>query len=194
MSCAYAGPLRDEPLAIELHNTRYATAAGAIDAFEDAGQTRAWLEAVGPRLPVGADSAGSLPAVSGLVELRGAVRSLLRATLDGASLDPTDLALINATAGRAPRSLRAEVSESGAAVRSVDYHGASRADITCAAFARDAIELITGPERLNLRACGAPGCVLMFLKDHPRREWCSSACGNRARQARHYRRSRGGKP
>jgi hypothetical protein len=41
-----------------------------------------------------------------------------------------------------------------------------------------------------LRACGAPGCVLMFLKDHPRREWCSNACGNRARQARHYDRTR----
>ena len=42
----------------------------------------------------------------------------------------------------------------------------------------------------QLRACHAPGCVLYFLKDHPRREWCSTACGNRARAARHYRRHR----
>ena len=34
----------------------------------------------------------------------------------------------------------------------------------------------------------APGCVLYFIKDHPRREWCSTACGNRARAARHYAR------
>ncbi|MGW4945720.1 CGNR zinc finger domain-containing protein [Actinoplanes sp. NPDC004185] len=38
-----------------------------------------------------------------------------------------------------------------------------------------------------LRACLAPGCVLYFAKTHPRREWCSVACGNRVRAARHYR-------
>jgi predicted RNA-binding Zn ribbon-like protein len=41
-----------------------------------------------------------------------------------------------------------------------------------------------------LRACRAPGCVLYFTAEHPRREWCSLACGNRARAARHYRRHR----
>ena len=72
----------------------------------------------------------------------------------------------------------------------IDFHGATRADIVLAAFAVDAIELLTGPRRAALRACGAPGCVLLFLKDHPRKEWCSAACGNRARQARHYARTR----
>ncbi|MGU3431998.1 CGNR zinc finger domain-containing protein [Actinomycetes bacterium M1A6_2h] len=43
-----------------------------------------------------------------------------------------------------------------------------------------------------LRACGAPGCVLYFVKTHPRREWCSEGCGNRVRAARHYRRVRAG--
>jgi predicted RNA-binding Zn ribbon-like protein len=42
--------------------------------------------------------------------------------------------------------------------------------------------------REALRACHALGCVLLFLKDHPRREWWCNACGNRARQARHYAR------
>jgi predicted RNA-binding Zn ribbon-like protein len=58
------------------------------------------------------------------------------------------------------------------------------------ALAADTIRLLTGPERDEIRACGAPGCVLVFLRRHPRREWCSAACGNRARQARHYARSR----
>ena len=47
--------------------------------------------------------------------------------------------------------------------------------------------LADGPD---LRACLAPGCVLYFVKDHPRRAWCSTACGNRARAARHYARHR----
>lgn len=60
------------------------------------------------------------------------------------------------------------------------------------AIATEAIELFTGADSPQLRACQAPGCVLYFLKDHPRREWCSTACGNRARAARHYRRHRRG--
>lgn len=42
----------------------------------------------------------------------------------------------------------------------------------------------------ELRACLAPGCVLYFVKDHPRRAWCSTTCGNRERAARHYARHR----
>ena len=53
---------------------------------------------------------------------------------------------------------------------------------------RDAIDLMTGDTRASVRACHAPGCVLYFVKDHPRREWRSTACGNRARAARHYER------
>ncbi|XVV06974.1 CGNR zinc finger domain-containing protein [Actinosynnema sp. CA-248983] len=59
-----------------------------------------------------------------------------------------------------------------------------------AATAAEAVDLFTGPDRTLLRACYAPGCVLYFVKDHPRREWCSAACGNRVRAARHYRRTR----
>jgi predicted RNA-binding Zn ribbon-like protein len=53
-----------------------------------------------------------------------------------------------------------------------------------------AIDLLTGPAAINLRACHAPHCVLYFVKSHPRREWCSEACGNRVRAARHYERTR----
>ena len=42
----------------------------------------------------------------------------------------------------------------------------------------------------ELRACLAPRCVLYFVKDHPRRAWCSTGCGNRERAARHYARQR----
>jgi predicted RNA-binding Zn ribbon-like protein len=52
--------------------------------------------------------------------------------------------------------------------------------------ARESITLLGGPDAAKLRACHAPGCVLYFVKTHPRREWCSIACGNRARAARHY--------
>jgi hypothetical protein len=55
-----------------------------------------------------------------------------------------------------------------------------------ATVATESIDLLAGPDAPQLRACYAPGCVLYFVKDHPRREWCSNACGNRSRVARHY--------
>ena len=68
-----------------------------------------------------------------------------------------------------------------------------RGSPTRSALARlglDAVDLLTGPAAVKLRACNAPGCVLYFLKTHPRREWCSEGCGNRVRAARHYQRTR----
>lgn len=63
--------------------------------------------------------------------------------------------------------------------------------VALAAIAVQAISLLTDPDS-PLRACHGPGCVLFFCRDHPRREWCSAGCGNRARAARHYRRHRTG--
>lgn len=62
-----------------------------------------------------------------------------------------------------------------------------------AGLAREGAHLLAtgGPP---LRACYAPGCVLYFVADHPRREWCGVACGNRVRAARHYRRHRAARP
>jgi Putative stress-induced transcription regulator/CGNR zinc finger len=63
--------------------------------------------------------------------------------------------------------------------------------VALAELAHDSIDMLTGPTATKLRACHAPGCVRYFVRSHPRREWCSEACGNRARAARHYRRIRG---
>ena len=174
----YDGPLRDEPLAIELHNTRYAAGGALVDGLAT---PRAWLEATADRFPAGR---GAWPAADELLALRETVRAALHAALDGVEPDPATLDALNRAAARAPRSPRLEAGW----VAATGYGGASRADIVIATLAADAIELLGGPHRAELRACHAPGCVLLFLKDHPRREWCSGACGNRARQARHYRR------
>ena len=59
-----------------------------------------------------------------------------------------------------------------------------------AQVADQSVGLLAGQDAARLRACYAPGCVLYFVKTHPRREWCSVACGNRVRAARHYQRAR----
>jgi predicted RNA-binding Zn ribbon-like protein len=188
MRSGYSGPLRTEPLAIELHNTLYASRGRAIDGLVEADGRKAWLTAIGKRLPAG--GTGQDPSVEALVELRAAVREALHAAVEGRPPPRAAIETLNRASARAPRSAGARWRRSAAPLWEPRVHTDDRADVVLTAFAADAIELITGPRRDAIRACGAPGCVLLFLKDHPRREWCSDACGNRARQARHYERAR----
>jgi nucleoid-associated protein YgaU len=90
-----------------------------------------------------------------------------------------------AAAGHAPPRIRARDGQLTADVTPVGPPVAA----ALSAIAAQAIGLLTDPDS-PLRACHAPGCVLYFVRDHPRREWCSAACGNRARAARHYQRHR----
>lgn len=85
---------------------------------------------------------------------------------------------------------RTELTVRGGQLQTVDMRHASPCRSALAGLGRDALELLTGPTAVNLRACNAPGCVLYFVRSHPRREWCSEACGNRVRAARHYQRVR----
>ena len=186
---SYRGPVLGEPLPIELHNTRYAVRGGAVDGLADVAGLRAWLAAIADRLPVGA----GYPDADDLEDfraVRAAVREALQAALERRSISDAALAALNRVSARSPRSLRL-VRDGRGAASEVRHHAPTATDLVLGVIASSAIELVAGPRAADLRACGAPGCVLMFLKDHPRREWCSAACGNRARQARHYARSRG---
>jgi predicted RNA-binding Zn ribbon-like protein len=188
----YTGPLRDEPLAVELHNTLYASGGAQVDGLSDPAQASAWLQEIAARLPLGDYPTGDWPTPAALAALRGAVRTALQAAAESAPADTAALTAINRASAGAPSSPMAVQEPSGAVVRRSDHHRATFGEVVLAAFARDAIDLLTGAQRTELRACGAPGCILLFLRDHPRREWCSNACGNRARQARHYQRVRNG--
>jgi predicted RNA-binding Zn ribbon-like protein len=121
-----------------------------------------------------------------LAELRDAIRALLRAVTDKSEFPAGQLGVLNAAAAAAP--CWPELMAGPAIVARTD---AAAGPAALAVIARDAIDLIgTVTRRDALRACGGPGCVQFFVKDHPRREWCGPACGNRARAARHYRKAR----
>ncbi|WP_297512615.1 ABATE domain-containing protein [uncultured Caulobacter sp.] len=70
-------------------------------------------------------------------------------------------------------------------------HGGVRALL--ASVAREAIELLGGPDGQRVRQCQGPTCAILFL-DTSRagdRRWCSmSACGNRAKVAAFRQRER----
>jgi len=187
--------LSDEPLPVRLMSTLWADADGVHDDLRTAADVDAWLDAVG------IDRAGAHPTDGELAvtrALRDAVRRLAAyVTGDdrpGAASAITDVAAalgqLNSIAAELPApclALRDGRLEAG--VR----EGPSPVTAGLARVAEQAVPLLGGADAASLRACYAPGCVLYFVKTHPRREWCSVACGNRVRAARHYQRTRGRK-
>lgn len=198
-------PVLGEPVPVELMNTVWADRDGAHDALVAPGDAVGWLTALHERLPRGADvaawtrDAGDVEVAevwSALRALRDATRALAaRRTADprtaGASGMSSRYALdqLNALAKAAPSWPVLEWPD-GAAPTVTSQAAQNAGQIVVSWLAREAIDLIGGSQGAELRACLAPGCVLYFVRHHPRREWCSDSCGNRARQARHYQRRR----
>jgi predicted RNA-binding Zn ribbon-like protein len=188
MKDSYPGPVRDEPLALELHNTLYAVRGEAYDGLATDAGLASWLEAISPRLPAQARGAAASRRMDFLA-LRDAIREALQATVEDRPVLSRVIEAINAAAAAAPVSPVARSAGRHRLRRERRYGTDDQTDVALAVIASDAIELLTGARRDELRACRAPGCVLKFVKQHPRQQWCSIACGNRARQARHYRRT-----
>jgi predicted RNA-binding Zn ribbon-like protein len=186
-------PLLGEPLPVELMNTIWADRHGVHDALSTTAHLQAWLAAVFPDRPAPEPGPDELARVRTLRDaLRRLAATLTNDTRPAASSATTDVhravADVNSAAQQAPTWPQlayrdGELNRTTAGITTPAKRALS-------SIARDAIDLLAGDEPIALRACHAPGCVLYFVKGHPRREWCSVACGNRARAARHYRRHR----
>jgi predicted RNA-binding Zn ribbon-like protein len=193
-------PAPDEPVPILLMNTLWANRGEAQDALTSAAELASWLDAVGPRHPGGTASRRSIRN-SDVDEFR-ALRDALRRVAAEVTEDPRPVAsaaradlpvhsavdLINRVSASAPSAPTLHLPGWELSLR--PPAGARAAQVALSAVAGLAIGLFDRSSATPLRACLAPGCVLYFAKDHPRREWCSESCGNRARAARHYSRRR----
>ncbi|SEL64712.1 CGNR zinc finger domain-containing protein [Streptacidiphilus jiangxiensis] len=184
-----------EPLAVEFANTLYAVRGRQRDGIATPDQLAAWLSEHAAALGAGEDepltvAQPTTAEVADFVALRDAVRGLIRAAAGEDEVREADVTGVNAAAAIAPVWPVLRHGEDGfSSVEATDH---PRLPAALAALARSAVGLLTGPTRTDLRACHGPGCVLFFVKDHPRREWCGAPCGNRARAARHYQRHREG--
>jgi predicted RNA-binding Zn ribbon-like protein len=190
-----AGVLPDEPLPIRLMNTIWADRHGVHDALERPAHLARWLAMT----DIAHDAQVVEADLERVRELRDALRRLAalvtsddRPPAASAVRDPScAVRAVNAAAERGLVAPRLQVHE-GVLCRDSEP-GGSPVAAALSLLAVESIDLLTGEAAGSLRACLAPGCVLYFVKDHPRREWCSTACGNRARAARHYRRHRVGR-
>lgn len=170
-------------MAIELHNTLYAVGGRPADGLDDPAGLRAWLHELRRLLPVGAGSVDGRR-VDEFHELRAAVRAALQATIDGRRVPRAAATTLNQLSGGSRAWV--ELSRKGDARTRTD--APSPTDAVLAAIAAETVAIVGSDGAPLLRRCEAPGCVLVFIKDHARRQWCSDSCGNRARQARHYAR------
>ena len=194
MRSAAASLLPDEPAPVRLMNTIWADTRGVHDELTSPVALAEWLAAVTDyeRPELGGTSQRELAEA---LLLRDSLRRLAAySTGDerpSAQSPVSDLdeavAAVNAVLADSPQT---ELALRDGRLQATRPRRASAARSALAQLGQDAVELLTGPAAVRLRACNAPGCVLYFVKTHPRREWCSEGCGNRVRAARHYQRTR----
>ncbi|SMC88126.1 CGNR zinc finger domain-containing protein [Lentzea albidocapillata] len=177
----------DEPRPVLLMNTIWANRSQVHDDLTTVGGLRDFLGVPASQADLGAFR--SLR--QALRDLAGVLTEDTRPVARDRDLERA-VAEVNRAARSAQRWPQLAVRD-GELLRHNESDG-SLADRERASIATEAVDLFTGERRVLLRACYAPGCVLYFVKDHPRREWCSPSCGNRVRAARHYRRNRGESP
>src|SRR3954447_8050391 len=116
--------------------------------------------------------------------LRAAVLATVDAEMRRASPRTAHLETINAAAAVPERAPRLSLGRDGLSVE----RGRPRVAEVLGLLARDAIDLLTGPQRELLRECAAEDCRGIYIDTSPghTRRWCSTArCGNRARVAAH---------
>jgi predicted RNA-binding Zn ribbon-like protein len=123
-----------------------------------------------------------------VVDLHVAMRAILDAVVDGRSPNLRYLETLNELAARRPTvpELVLVADRPRAATRVL----ASGGGTVVAAMAAAAIALLGGPDRERIRRCPARACGRFFLAERSSQRWCSGACGNRTRVARHHDRVR----
>jgi predicted RNA-binding Zn ribbon-like protein len=180
-------PILGEPLPLELANTRFAHRGHEHDGLGEPADLAGWLRQVRDRLPVALpdrDLAEIGPEdLSAARALRDALRSLFDAATAGTAPEARAAEIVNRAARAAP--WWRELATDGG-LNAVTRTAAPPVRAALAAIAGEAVALLTNPVAAALRACAAPGCMLFYRKDHPRRAWCSPRCSNRVRAARHY--------
>ena len=183
-------PALGEPLALELANTLFTDGGRPFDALTTPSALTRWVaanaEAIDRPLPR-KPAAGDLKRAR---ELRTIIRALLASAVDGGPPPAATVRRLNRIAALAPFTRRLHWTADDPPKAHLSPSGAGPVDALLAMLAHSAIDVLGGSGEGRLRRCEAPGCINYYLKDHPRRAWCSARCGNRVRVARHYQRTR----
>ncbi len=161
-----------------------------VERLPDPVSLEAWLQVAG--LAAGPTAVRRADLVEAR-RLRGAIFDLVDAVMDVGPVAASVVRRVNAAAGPA-------VPAPVLVVRDDRLEGRVQpldATEALSVLARDAIDLVTGPQASLLRECEAGACSGIYVDASRgrRRRWCSTArCGNRARVAAHRARRRAPPP
>ena len=186
-------PVTGEPLALELVNTTFIDGGlrgHLVDALCTPAQLDEWmtnhLEQFSPDLqPLVSGAVCDQDALDRFLELRSALRACLTAVTRGDAPDLAETMIVNRYA--AEGAFRLELIPGEPVTVRRRWPTDDPCAIALAEVATDACAVLLSDRISKIKACPAPGCILFFEKSHPLREWCSPACGNRVRVARHTR-------
>lgn len=170
-------PIPGEPVSIDLLNTVRNSTGGPLDALDTVDGVRLWLSVTG--------LAEQSPPTEEVRQALRRTRAAIRAVAE-APAAPGPRAALNDVLARGVLTRRLTGSGPATTPR-VDEETWRAAWL----IAEDFLRLLEHPDRI--RGCAHPHCVLYFYDTSPKanRRWCSMAtCGNRAKAARHYDRSR----
>ena len=160
--------------AIDLTQTVRDVRGKPVDDLRSDQDLDAWLQSQEDRVPPLGERD-----VAAWRELREAIAAAFAATLAGEPPPSEAVERINACAGPVVPQLREGRRE---------YVPAG----ALGAVAASAIEILGTETRERLRFCAAPSCGMYYLGHRADQQWCSPACGTRARVARHAARTRRG--
>ncbi len=181
--------LPNEPRPIRLMNTIWAERNRIHDDLTTVGDLTEWLTAVGFTT-----SASKVSDLAKFRSLRDALRRLAAFVTDdqrklASAAVEIDEAIRFVNDASAQHPVLPNIEFVGRQLVRRDIANSRGTDFALSEVARETVALLTGEEQHLLRACNGPGCTLFFMRDHPRRNWCGDACGNRARAARHYQKT-----
>jgi predicted RNA-binding Zn ribbon-like protein len=124
-------------------------------------------------------------------ELRAALKAVFQTRIDGQSAGKKALAAINRHLAHHCTQEVLRTTGDGVGFELAPSGAALSVSALLASLAHEGARLLASPQAEQLRHCGNPDCVLIFVdtsRSH-RRRWCSmDTCGNRAKVAKHYRR------
>ena len=149
------------------------------DRLDTPSELRAWLD-MWPEIDRVDDAV--LLRLGEFRSLRDHLRTALIKTVEGVSIPDMAVDELNAASARAATWPVLRVNSTAQKLE-IETSDASETSRILASIARSAIELLGGPDAARLRQC--PACGRFFLASRPSQVWCSGACGNRTRVARH---------
>lgn len=172
--------------ALDLANTRPLVDEERVELLSTPSALRDWLHQAGFD-----DAEPTEEDLSRVLRLRDLATRIVDAHLAGRDQPPrTVVAELNGMLDSQPGTLRIVTTKADAELQ---FRPAATAQLPQHQLTCEVAELITDTDPHRLRRCDGPSCVLVFLDTtrNRSRRWCAmESCGNRAKAAAHYRRTR----